>query len=115
METVPGHVPGLKIIQGPRTEQSIIRDMVPVVCNAYVLFQRMRAEGEDITGGTVVFRVTVEYTGEVYDVSVEKTILTSGRFLREVADFIMDTDFVGWARHDTDTVFLYPMTFGRHP
>jgi hypothetical protein len=112
METVPRRVPGLEILQGPRTRASVIRDMVPVVCNAKMLFLRMKKRGEDIEGGTVVFRVRVEYTGEVAAAAVAETRIGSARFLREVSDFIMDTDFVGWARHDTDTVFLYPMTFG---
>jgi hypothetical protein len=112
METVPRKVPGLEILQGPRSKASIIRDMVPVVCNAKVLFLKMKERGEDIDGGPVVFRVRVEYTGEVAAVSVLETRIGSARFLREVSDFIMDTDFVGWARHDTDTVFLYPITVG---
>jgi hypothetical protein len=111
METIPRRIEGLEILQGPRTYQSIVRDMVPVVCNAQVLFRRLKNSGETIHGGSAVFRVAVEYTGEVYHASVEETTIDSKRFLREVADFIMDTDFVGWARNDTDTVFLYPMTF----
>jgi hypothetical protein len=111
METIPRQVKGLKILQGPRTEQSIIRNMVPVVCNAQVLFRHMKEKGKKIDNGTVLFWVRVEYTGEVYEASVHETTIESKRFLREVADFIMDTDFMVWARTDSDTVFLYPMVF----
>jgi predicted transcriptional regulator len=109
METVPKEIKGLKILDGPRTKASIIRDMVPVVCNAQVLFQKMKKNGEDINAGKVIFLVTVEYTGEVYKADIEETTIQSDKFLREVSDFIMDTDFVGWARNDIDTVFEYPV------
>ena len=62
--------------------------------------------------GTVIFRVVVVYTGEVIAVNIAETAIQSDAFLRKVSDFIMDTDFVGWARDDIDTVFLYPVRFG---
>jgi hypothetical protein len=73
----------------------------------------MTSEGRSINPGTVVFKVLVEYTGEVGHVAVEETTIQSGEFLREVSDFIMDTDFVLWGGDDRDTVFLYPVRFGR--
>lgn len=112
LETIPHHVEGLEILQGPRTEQSIIRDMVPAVCNGQVLFKHMRSQSDSIDAGRVVFKVRVEWTGEVYDVAVAETTIQSKKFLREVSDFIMDSDFVIWSRHDTDTIFLYPASFG---
>ena len=48
METVPFRVDGLKITAGPRPRQSIIGDMVPVVCNSRVLFMRMQGFVGDI-------------------------------------------------------------------
>lgn len=111
METVSSHVDGLKILQGPRSRQSIIRDMVPIVCNGQFLFSRMRLKDPSIKGGRVTFGVTVEYTGEVLKVSVLKTTLESSAFLGKVSNMIMDSDFVGWARDDNDTVFAYPMVF----
>jgi hypothetical protein len=112
MDTVPSRVKGLNVLSGPRTEKSIIRDMVPVNCYAQVLFRKMKSDGEEINAGEVVFRITVEYTGEVYASSVEETDIRSNRFVQRVADLIMDTDFVGWALDSEDTVFLYPMSFG---
>jgi hypothetical protein len=114
MDTIPTNVKGLKIISGPRTRQSIIQDMVPVTCYGHVMYEKMRAEGESINPGTVVVKVTVEYTGEVYRVEVEDATIQSGKFLKNIVDLIMDTDFVGWQRSDIDTVFVYPLTFGRH-
>jgi hypothetical protein len=55
----------------------------------------------------------VEYTGEVGHVTVEEATIQSEEFLREVSDFIMDTDFVMWGGDDRDTVFLYSVQFGR--
>jgi hypothetical protein len=112
LDDIPRRVPGLKIISGPRTEESIIRDMVAPICYGRGLFARMKSNDQELDRGSVVFRVVVEYTGEVYKVTVEQTTIQSEEFLRRVSDFIMDTDFVYWARHDKDTVFLYPVTFG---
>jgi hypothetical protein len=56
--------------------------------------------------------VVVEYTGEVAAVDIEETTIRSRAFLKEVSDFIMDMDFIGWARNDVDTVFRYPARFG---
>jgi hypothetical protein len=111
-EIIPDHVEGLKILAGPRTEKSIIRDMVPVICHGHALFEHIKSKGKEINPGTILFRVVVEYTGEVQNVKVEETTIQSEAFIREVSDFIMDTDFVFWKRHDTDTVFLYPAKFG---
>jgi hypothetical protein len=111
-EKIPDSVKGLRIVSGPRTEKNIIRDMVPPICHGHALFRHMKSKGQDIKAGTVVFRVVVEYTGEVANAWIEETTIQSEVFLREVSDFIMDTDFVIWAGDDRDTVFLYPATFG---
>jgi hypothetical protein len=111
LEIIPENVKGLKVVSGPRSEKSIIRDMVPAICSAHALFRHMKSEGHEMNSGSVVFRVVVEYTGEVANVSVKETEIHSKRFLREVSDFIMDSDFVLWAGDDSDTVFLYPATF----
>lgn len=111
-EEIPGGVKGLQIIAGLRTEQSIVRDMVVPVCHAHALYKHMQDNGNPVNPGTVTFRVAVEYTGEVISATVEETTIQSEVFLRKVSDFIMDTDFVVWARSDTDTEFLYPVSFG---
>jgi hypothetical protein len=111
-ENIPSHVKGLKIIEGPRTEQSIIRDMVPAVCRGQALFKHMTSSGDSINPGRVVFKVRVEWNGEVNNVSIVESSVQSNKFLREVSDFIMDFDFVAWSRHDTDTIFFYPANFG---
>ena len=82
--------------------------MRPSFCSAHALYKLMK---RDVISGSVVFKVTVEYTGEVNDVSIDKSTIRADRFLREISDFIMDSDFKAWARHDDDTVFLYPMRF----
>lgn len=112
LETIPSHVEGLQILQGPRTQPSLIRDMVPAVCNGRALYRRMQTKRNPVNPGRVVFKVRVEWTGEVYDAAVAETTISSRNFLREVSDFIIDSDFVVWSRHDTDTIFLYPVTFG---
>jgi hypothetical protein len=112
MDYVPAAVSGLVIETGPRSKTSIIRDMVPAYCNGQVLFQKMTAKDPSLKPGRIVFRVVVEYTGEVLSVEVEETTIESHHFTRRVADFIMDTDFISWAPSDTDTVFHYPVRFG---
>jgi hypothetical protein len=112
LASIPGEVKGLTIVEGPRSKASIIRDMVPVICNGQVLFHRMQSADPHLKAGSVVFRVVVEYTGEVAAVDIEETTIRSRAFLKEVSDFIMDMDFIGWARNDVDTVFRYPARFG---
>jgi hypothetical protein len=113
LENIPRRVKGLKIVSGPRTERNIIRDMVPAVCSGHALFKYMKTKGEEISPGYVVLHVAVEYTGEVAYVKIEETTIQSEKFLREIKDFVMETDFVLWGADDGDTVFLYPVIFGR--
>lgn len=110
-DTIPEDVRGLTILTGPRTRGNIIRDMVHPICQGYALFEKTACNDPDLKPGTITFRVVVEYTGEVNNVTIERTTIRSRAFLREVTDFIMDTDFVYWKRTDEDTVFLYPVTF----
>jgi hypothetical protein len=111
LETVPKRVKGLQILEGPRSENSIIQDMVFPICNARALFRQLQSKGDGINPGRAVFLVTVEYTGEVIAVGVQESTIESEAFLRKVSDFIMDTDFVPWTRNDIDAVFLYPVAF----
>ena len=111
LEKIPNRVKGLKIISGPRSKQSIIRDMVPVVCSGRALFMNMNKNGKEINKGYILFKILVEYTGEVNKVSVEEKTIQSDEFLRRVSDFIMDKDFVFWGEDERDTVFLYPIHF----
>jgi hypothetical protein len=113
LETIPSRVKGLKIVSGPRSEKSIIRDMVPVVCNGHMLFRNMNAKEKMVNAGHVLFKVLVEYTGEVNQVTVEETTIQSKKFLREVSDFIMDTDFTFWGLDNEDTLFFYPIDFSQ--
>ncbi len=113
LEDVPRHVKGLKVLSGPRSEQSIIRDMRRAVCNGHVLFGHMQAENKSFQSGRVLFRVVVEYPGEVYGVTVEETTIQSDAFLARVSEFILGTDFIFWGGDDSDSVFLYPIQFGR--
>ena len=111
LNSVPNHIKGLRIVQGERTEKSIIRDMLPAICNSQMLFRTMQARDAVLEDGRVVFRVMVEYTGEVKNVTVHETTVRSEDFLRRVSGMIENSDFVGWARDDTDTIFLYPVDF----
>lgn len=113
-EIIPRHVKGLTVVSGPRSKQSIILDMVPVICNGHTLFEYMKSKGKKLTAGSVTFKVTVEYTGEVLSATIEDTTIQSEEFLCKVSNFIMDMDFVVWARDDKDTVFFYPANFGRY-
>ena len=112
LETIPHRVDGLQILAGPRSAQNVIRDMVPAICNGQVLFRKMQIEDDLLKSGTVVFRVVVEYTGEVKNVSVKETTIASAPFIAQVSAMIENTDFAFWARDDTDTVFIYPVRFG---
>lgn len=113
LEIVPDRVEGLKVVSGPRSKGSIIRDMVPAVCNGHVLFNRLKSKGTKINPGSVTFQVLVEYTGEVYDVKVITSTIQNTKFLGKVSDFIMDSDFTLWGGNDADTIFLYPVEFGK--
>ena len=113
LEDIPRRVKGLKIVSGPRTEKNLIREMVPAICSGHLLFKDMKTKGEEISPGYVVLHVIVEYTGEVAYVGIEETTIQSETFLREIKNFVMERDFVSWGADDRDTVFLYPVTFGR--
>ena len=112
-ETIPDGVDGLTILSGPRTEQSIIRDMVWPICNARVLYENMKKRNRAFQSGSATFKVIVEYTGEVRKVSVDKTTLASEEFLSRICEMIRSTDFVFWGRDRTDTCFFYPVNFER--
>jgi hypothetical protein len=112
LDIIPEHVDGLQILAGPRSARNIIHDMVPPVCNGRALYRTMQPRDPKLGPGTVSFHVTVEYTGEVVGVSILETTIRSGTFLRELRDFIMDSDFTPWARSDIDSVFIYPIRFG---
>lgn len=111
LEQVPDSVDGLEIIQGPRTKQNIAADMHPAFCNGQVLLKLMNDGGKPVQAGTVWFKVSVEYTGEVSSVEIVKSEIESRDFLKKVSDMIMDSDFTPWQRHDEDAGFIYPMTF----
>ncbi|KIH75914.1 hypothetical protein SAMN05660860_02728 [Geoalkalibacter ferrihydriticus] len=111
LEIIPKRVEGLKVIQGPRTELSLIADMRSAVCNGQVLFNLLRAQGEPLHAGLILVRVRVEYTGEPIAVEVLETTVSSETLADRVSDFIMDSDFIPWARHEKDTIFDYPIYF----
>lgn len=111
LEQVPESVPDLQILQGPRSEQSIILDMQTSYCNGQVLLKLMHEKGHQMKPGNVTFKVVVEYTGEVISAKVIESEIRSKEFLGKVSDMIMDSDFAPWQRHDEDTEFIFPMTF----
>lgn len=111
-EKIPRHVDGLKIISGIRKRENIIREMLPAICQGHALFNNIQSKDPDLKPGTVIFKIVIEYTGEVNSVVIEKTTIKSQAFLRKISGFIMDTDFAYWERDDMDSVFLYPVIFG---
>ncbi len=114
LDHVPEQVKGLKILSGPRSDASIIRDMVPAVCGAQVLAERMKNDGIEIAEGSVAFRVLVEYTGEVNRVTVERTTLVSEELIERIRELILNTDFIYWREEDdVNTEFVYPVHFDR--
>lgn len=113
LEEPPTPVEGMQVIHGPRTPQSVLADMRFVSCNGQVLFKQLNERGEPLVPGEVVFRVQVEYTGEVIAAEVIESTIVSRKFERRLSDMIMDTDFSPWQRHDEDAVFVYPMRFSR--
>ena len=112
-EQIPKHIEGLEILGGSRTEQSIINDMQITFCNGQVLLQKMNERGNDVSPGTAVLKVVVEYTGEVVSSEIIETDILSTEFVAKVSDFVKDTDFSSWQRFDEDTEFIYPMVFYR--
>lgn len=113
LKEAPSKVDGLQILHGPRTIPSIAADMQTAYCNGQVLLKLMNENGKRVNTGTVWFKVTCEYTGEVISTEVVKSEIQSPEFLRKVSDMIMDSDFTPWQRHDQDAEFIYPMTFSR--
>ena len=111
LDEAPRCPAALQVVKGPRTPESIALNMHPIYCNGQVLLKLMNEAGEAVHPGTVTFRVRVEYTGEVYAVSVVASEVQSEEFLRRVSAMILETDFTPWQRHDEDTEFIFPMTF----
>ncbi len=111
MEEAPLQPQKLQILRGPRSARNIALDMQPIYCNGQVLLKLMHEAGEPVNAGTVVFRVRVEYTGEVYDVGLVTTEISSQEFLRRVSAMILEADFTPWQRHEEDTEFIYPLSF----
>lgn len=108
MKQIPDNMVGLSILVGPRTKKSIISDMRESECNAQVLHRQMRSTAKL---GKIVFEISVEYTGETSRVDIIESTVSSQVFEREVSDFIMDSDFKPWTRHDDAAVFRYTMHF----
>jgi len=112
LDHVPDSVQGLKILAGPRTEKNIIRDMNPSMCQAYALLEEMRASGRKVGPGSVVFKVVVDYNGEVMQGTIDQTDMDAEEFLDKVVGIIGSSDFTYWrGKNDEETVFLYPVRF----
>ena len=111
-EIIPADINGLLILEGSRSKASIIRDMVPVVCAGEALFAQMQQSGDAIKPGTATFEVKVEFNGEVVSANMLETTIQSNAFLNKIRRFILEKDFAPWDREDTDTLFIYPASFG---
>lgn len=112
LDSVPDEVDGLKVLEGSRSKRSIIKDMVPIVCQGEALFKQLQFEGETIEPGAITFQVTVEFNGEIIQAKIVNTTIASKKFNRYVTRFITGIDFAPWNREDTDTEFIYPAYFG---
>lgn len=111
LQEKPQQVDGLKIMSGPRSKQSVVADMQFPYCNGQVLYKIANDKGQQVTSGRAVFKVTVEYTGEVIAAEVVESSGVGKDFLQKISDMIIDTDFSPWQRDDEDAQFFYPMTF----
>ena len=108
MQQIPDKMAGMRILRGPRTEKSLIADMRTSECNAQVLYRKM---SPGTPPGRIVFEISVEYTGEASKVDIIESTVSSERLEQEIRDFIMDSDFMPWSRHEDAAVFRYTMDF----
>lgn len=111
MDESPNYENKIQLLQGERTHQNIAQDMHPAWCHGQVLLRQMYERGHAVTEGTILMKVTVEYTGEVISVRILESDIPSSEFRQKISDMVMDSDFIPWKRSDQDTVFIYPMTF----
>jgi hypothetical protein len=112
LNSIAEKVEGFDILEGDRSEASIIRDMQPVVCGATALYVKMMDEGEAVGAGRMIFRVVVEYNGDVISVRIERSDIIHRLFRNKLIDMISELDFSVWPRQDTDTLFIFPVSFG---
>ncbi|HKL83248.1 MAG TPA: hypothetical protein VJ879_12110 [Desulfobacter sp.] len=103
----------LRILEGSRTKANILHDLAPLICRGRKVFDKLKAEGETITSGTVTLRVVVEYNGEIISTEVQETSIDSRTFLNELIGIFNMSDFSFWNREDVDAVFTYTARFGR--
>lgn len=113
LQSIPDVVDGLEIVEGSRSKGMIITDMVPIVCRAKAIFEKMRSEGAPLESGRMMFRVAVEYNGEVISVRIQESDITYRPFRNKIIDLIAEKDFMATRREDTDTIFFYPIHFSR--
>ena len=103
----------LIILGGTRTKTNILHDMAPLICRGRKVFDKLKAEGETVTAGTVTLRVVVEYNGEIISTEVQETSIDSRAFLNALTGIFNMSDFSFWNREDEDAVFTYTARFGR--
>ena len=103
----------LLIWEGSRTKDNILHDLAPLICRGRELFDKLKAEGKNITAGTVTLRVVVEFNGEIISTEVQETSIDSRRFLDALTGIFNMSDFSFWNREDEDAVFTYTAHFGR--
>lgn len=102
----------LRILEGPRTKTSILHDLAPLICRGREVFNKLQAEGETITAGTVTLRMVVEYNGEIISTEVQESSIASKTFLNALIGIFGMSDFSFWNREDEDAVFIYTARFG---
>ena len=103
----------LRILEGSRTKTNILHDIGPLICRGRKVFDKLKAEGEPITAGTVTLRVVVEFNGEIISTEVQESSIDSRAFLNALTDIFNMSDFSFWNREDEDAVFSYTARFGR--
>lgn len=103
----------LNIIGGPRTKTNILHDLAPLICRGRTIFNKLKAEGEPLSAGTVILQLAVEFNGEIISIKIQETSIESKSFLNELTNLFAMSDFSFWNREDEDAVFTYTASFGR--
>lgn len=113
LEKIPDQVEGLEILAGRRDSRSIRRDMTSIACAGQQFYAQQERVEKPLPAGSLLLKVTVEYTGEVVRVETLASSLPSKVLEKRLVEMTLNHDFAGWDRSDEDSVFIYPFRFGR--
>jgi hypothetical protein len=108
-QTVPDTVAGLKV-QGPRSRQNVIENMVPAVCAMRELYEKRRQQTA-LSPGVLTLTMTIDPTGEIGAVTEEHTFSDTA-FVRECMHILYSRDFDPWLDQE-DAEVVYPIRIGK--